>query len=92
MLDMRINVYPIRNDFFGETVTVTGLLTGRDLITQLGGKVSDEVLFLSSCCFKEKEDAMLDEITLADLSRALGVSCRKIGNDGYELIRAMVKE
>lgn len=92
LLDMRINVYPIRNDFFGETVTVTGLLTGRDIITQLKGKISDEVLFLSSCCFKEKEDTMLDEITLADLSRALGISCRKIGNDGYELIRAMVKE
>ncbi len=91
-LEIKINVYAVRNDFFGETVTVTGLLTGGDMIRQLKGKLRGEVLFLSSCCFKENEETMLDEVSLDDLADALGVPCRKIENDGYEWIRAMLIE
>ncbi|MEA5003703.1 MAG: DUF512 domain-containing protein [Christensenella sp.] len=91
-LGVLIRVYPVKNEFFGETVTVTGLLTGRDIMAQLKGKIQDEVLFLSSCCFKENEEAMLDDVSLNELEHAFGVSCRKIDNDGYELIHAMLEE
>lgn len=91
-LGIKINVYPISNAFFGDMVTVTGLLTGRDVIAQLKDKIRDDVLFLSSCCFKENEEAMLDDVSIDELERELGVPCKKIENDGYELIRAMLEE
>ncbi len=54
-LDVRVHVYPIRNEFFGETITVTGLLTGGDIIFQLRGKALGEKLYVSSCMYAGPE-------------------------------------
>ncbi|MEA4852728.1 MAG: DUF512 domain-containing protein [Christensenella sp.] len=91
VMKTKINVYKITNDFFGETVTVTGLLTGRDVIRQLKGKKLGDALLLSSCCFKEHEDAMLDDITIRQVENELGVPCVKVENDGYAFVEALAK-
>ncbi|MCL1863225.1 MAG: DUF512 domain-containing protein [Defluviitaleaceae bacterium] len=68
-----INVYPIKNNFFGENITVSGLLTGEDIIKQVKGRVSDDVLFLPQNAFRDGTDIMLDGTTLGQLSDALTI-------------------
>ncbi len=88
---MTVNVHRVKNDFWGDSVTVAGLLTGNDVIAQVRPGVA-EAIFLSRCCFKETEDAMLDGVTLEELGQALGVPCYKAAADGYELIQMLVEE
>lgn len=66
-------VYAIRNDFFGETVTVAGLVTGGDLIAQLTGKDLGERLLIPSCMLRHGENVFLDDLTTDDVSARLGV-------------------
>ena len=86
-----VNVYCVENEFFGKSVTVTGLLTGSDVARQVKPQ-GEEALFLSRCCFKENENAMLDGMSLEELESALGVPCYKIAADGYELVRNLFEE
>ncbi len=87
-----IEVYAIRNDFFGETVTVAGLLTARDIIAQLKGNVQGDVMLLSAACFREGEDVMLDDVSIQALSEALGMPCKKIACDGFDLMEELTEE
>jgi len=66
-------VYAIRNDFFGETVTVAGLVTGGDLIAQLTGRDLGERLLIPSCMLRHGENVFLDDLTTDDVSARLGV-------------------
>ena len=87
---LKINVYPIRNDFFGHSITVAGLLTGQDISAQLSGKeLGDELLF-PAVCLRADGDVFLDDMTPELLSEALGVPVRATGNDGDEFIRAVL--
>ncbi len=83
-------VYPIRNDFFGETITVTGLITGQDLIAQLKDKPLGEELLLSSSMIRRDSDVFLDDVTIGDVEKALGVKIRLTPNDGYDLVDALL--
>ena len=82
-------VFEIKNDFFGESVTVAGLITGGDLIAQLSGKALGEKLLIPSVMLKRDEDVFLDDVTLSEAEEALGVPIRPVPNDGYELFEAM---
>ena len=84
--NLECNVYPIRNDFFGEKITVTGLITAQDLIKQLKGKNLGNELLLSKSMLKADEDIFLDDITLKEVERELNVRIRKIDNDGFSLL------
>ena len=87
---LKVNVYPIRNDFFGESITVAGLLTGKDIIAQLSGKsLGDELLF-PSVCLRSEGDLLLDGVTPRELSERLFVPVRAVGSDGAEFIRAVL--
>jgi NifB/MoaA-like Fe-S oxidoreductase len=66
-----IRVYPIRNDFFGERITVSGLLTGQDLVAQLTGQMLGERLLLPCNMFKSGEEILLDDMTRAELEKTL---------------------
>lgn len=66
-------VYPILNDFFGHSVNVSGLVTGGDLIRQLRGRELGERLLLPVNMLRHGEDVFLDDVTLADVERELGV-------------------
>lgn len=87
---LTIHVYCIINRFFGESVTVAGLLTGKDVCEQLVGKdLGDELLF-PAVMLKADEDIFLDDMTPAQLSEKLGVPVRPSENDGAELIKAFL--
>lgn len=83
-------VYPIRNDFFGETITVTGLITAQDLIAQLKDKDLGEELLISSAMLMHGSDIFLDDLTVGDVERELNVKVRAVQNDGYELLDAIM--
>lgn len=87
---LRCDVYRIRNDFFGDTITVTGLITAQDLIAQLRGRELGEELLISSAMLMHDSDVFLDDLTVSDVERELGVSLRSTDNDGYELLDAMI--
>ena len=83
-------VYSIRNDFFGESVTVSGLITGGDLISQLRGKELGRRLLISASMLRQEEMDFLDDVTLEEAERALGVKIYPIAQDGGELCDAML--
>ncbi len=82
-------VYKIRNDFFGETITVTGLITGQDLIAQLKDQPLGDMLLLSSNMIKRDSDLFLDDYTISDVEKALNVKIKIIDNDGFSLFDAI---
>ncbi len=87
--NINCRVYKIRNDFFGETITVSGLITARDIISQLKGQPLGNTLLISSNMIKADEDIFLDDLSINDVENALGVKIRKVPNDGYELFDAV---
>ncbi len=86
-LDYR--VYPIKNTFFGETIDVAGLITGGDLIAQLSGKALGERVLIAKNMLRHGETVFLDDVTLEEVERALGVPVVPIGQDGFELFEAV---
>lgn len=89
---LRVNVYRIRNDFFGETITVAGLLTGRDIAAQLAGRELGEVLYFPANALRAEGDLFLCGMTPAELSERLGVPAKPIKCDGGEFIAALTGE
>ncbi len=87
--NINCKVYKIRNDYFGETITVTGLITGRDLIAQLKDKPLGDMLLLSSGMIKKDSDLFLDDYTISDVEQALNVKIKVIESDGYSLFDAI---
>ncbi|MBQ8780634.1 MAG: DUF512 domain-containing protein [Oscillospiraceae bacterium] len=90
--NIKCNVYKITNYFFGETITVTGLLTAQDIISQLKGKHLGDALLLSSSMFKANTDIFLDDMTIADVERELGVKVIVNENDGYDLLEKILHD
>lgn len=86
---IRIRVRAIKNRFFGETITVAGLVTGRDLAGQLAGEPLGDRVLLPSAMLRHEQDRFLDDMTLEALEEALGVPTIPVDNDGYELYAAM---
>lgn len=84
------NVYPIVNHFFGETITVAGLVTGGDLIDQLKGKDLGEELIIPKVMLKADEDIFLDDVTLDEVRKALDIKITPIANDGYDYLDALL--
>lgn len=84
------NVYPIVNHFFGETITVAGLVTGGDLIKQLKGKDLGEELIIPKVMLKADEDIFLDDVTLDEVRKALDIKITPIANDGYDYLDALL--
>ena len=81
-------LYEIRNDFFGHDITVAGLTTGEDLIGQLKDRDLGERLLISKTMLRQDEMDFLDDITLEEASRRLGVPIYPVGEDGFELCDA----
>lgn len=84
--NLKCKVYPIINNFFGEKITVSGLITGQDLISQLKGKDLGEVLILPSAMVKRDSDLLLDDITISQVEEELSVKVILADNDGYDLL------
>ena len=82
-------VYAIENDFFGRSINVTGLITGQDLIKQLKGRKLGERLLISQNMLRREEMDFLDDVTLEQASKELGVPIYPIEQDGFALWDAM---
>ncbi len=88
---LRGRVYPIKNKFFGETITVSGLITGCDLVEQLTGQELGERLLIPSNMLRSGENVFLDDMTLDEVSKALGVPITPVEADsGFDLIDAIL--
>ena len=81
-----VDVISIRNEFFGETITVSGLITGQDLIRQLSGRDLGEKLLLPCNMLKNEEDIFLDDISVEELSRKLNVEIVIVDEGGSDLV------
>ncbi len=79
-------VYDIRNDFFGELITVAGLVTGGDLIAQLRGKPLGELLIIPKTMLRSGEDVFLDDVSVSDVERELGVPVLPVESGGVDLV------
>ena len=88
--NLKINVYAVENDFFGRSITVAGLITGKDLIEQLKGKKLGKTLLIPSVMLKADEDVFLDDVTLEQASDELGVKVVPVINDGGALFDAII--
>lgn len=86
----KIHLYPIRNDFFGEMITVAGLITGQDLVAQLKGKPLGSRLLLPSVMFKSGEKVFLDDMTRTQAEAALQIPINIVKSGGYDLLSAIL--
>ena len=84
----KTEVIPVVNRFFGETITVTGLIVGRDLLHSLEGKTYDAVL-ISGSMLRENTECFLDDMTLDEVREKAGKPIRVVENTGEAFIRAL---
>lgn len=99
--NIKIDTYEIVNNFFGETITVAGLLTGGDIINQLKDKIKSKYLIMPNNMFRKgyelgpAEYIMLDDKTIDDIEEALGVTvlvCDHTGEDIVNIINDVCQE
>ena len=89
---MTVHLYEIRNDFFGELITVAGLITGQDLKAQLSGKPLGSRLLLPCCMLRNGEEVFLDDVTLGELKETLQVQIDIVKSSGQDFIEAVLDE
>lgn len=89
-INTKIHVYSIQNNFFGELITVSGLITGRDLIRQLKGRKLGERLLLPCNMFRSGEEVFLDDIMLSEVNEALQVETYIVKSSGRDFIEAII--
>ena len=85
-----IRVWPIKNEFFGEKITVSGLITGQDLVKQLKGQDLGERLLLPCNMFRSQEEVFLDDMTLSELKDTLQVEADIVKSSGQDFIDAVL--
>ncbi|MDO4490478.1 MAG: DUF512 domain-containing protein [Lachnospiraceae bacterium] len=98
LLDMIREKYPnlqaevteIRNDFFGENITVSGLITGQDLMKQLKGKNLGERLLLPCNMLRSGESVFLDDVTVDQLEEELQVRIQIVDSTGEDFCQAVL--
>lgn len=88
--NIKCNVYKIENDFFGHTITVSGLITGVDLINQLKGKELGSELLISRSMLRSEGDLFLCGTSLNDLEKELGVKVTPIEQDGASFVEGLM--
>ena len=86
---IKINVLEIKNYFFGESITVSGLLTGKDIYEQIKDKSLGDAVIIPANCLRDGEDIFLCGMTLEELTEKLGVEVLVAENDGYDFIDAV---
>ena len=88
--NIHVNVEEITNDFFGPRITVSGLLTGQDIINQLKNKKLGEELLLPINVLRSGEDVLLDDIHLNEIEKTLQVPIRIVKSNGKDLFDALI--
>ena len=88
-LGLEISVYKIINNFYGESVTVSGLLTGKDIAEQLNGKDLGELLLIPENALRADDNDFLDGMTLDELKEKLQVNIIPSGSDGAKILHLL---
>lgn len=92
---LTINIFYIRNDFFGETITVSGLITGQDLVKQIkerqdNGEELGRILNIPSNMLRIGEQVFLDDMTVAEVETKLGMKLIPVESGGKDFIEAII--
>ncbi len=87
---LEIHVYAIRNDFFGERITVSGLLTGQDILAQLKGKPLGGRLLLPQNVLRSGESVFLDDLTVEEMKNSLQAEINIVKSSGCDFINAVL--
>lgn len=87
-----IQVLAIRNEFFGGKITVAGLITGTDLISQLKGKDLGDRLLLTNHMLKSGEPIFLDDLTVEDVQNALQIKVSIVESSGADFVSSLIED
>ena len=87
---LTLHVYEIRNDFFGEKITVSGLLTGQDIIAQMKDRRIGTRLYLPCNVLRSGEDVFLDDLHVTDMEKALQVPIYIVKSSGQSFVEAFL--
>ena len=88
--NLTVHLFPIRNDFFGEKITVAGLITGQDLIAQLKEQKLGDRLLLPCNMLRSGEEVFLDDVTLSQVKDSLQVEVDIVKSSGWDFIEAII--
>jgi putative radical SAM enzyme (TIGR03279 family) len=89
---LTLDVFKVENKFFGPTVTVAGLLTGKDIVKSIVGKTKADCLLVPNVALRRGTDTFLDNVSLKDLEESLGMDVTPIEPTPEGLIRGIVNE
>ena len=87
-----IQVLAIKNEFFGGKITVAGLITGTDLISQLKGKNLGDRLLLTNHMLKSGEPVFLDDVTVDDVQNALQIKVSIVESSGADFVSSLIED
>ena len=87
----KIHVFQVKNHFFGERITVSGLITGQDLKEQLKGKELGSRLLLPCNMLREGENVFLDDVSVGELEKALQTKIHIVKSSGYDFVSAVIQ-
>ena len=85
-----VQVIPVENEFFGSTVTVSGLVTGGDLIKKLENKCLGTKLLITHNMLRDGENVFLDDVTTDDVEEKLGIKLIAVGDSGCEFVESII--
>ncbi len=89
--NLLIHVYAITNEFFGEQITVAGLLTGQDIVNQLKGKELGARVLLPQNVLRSGEDYFLDDMTVSQMEKTLQVKVNIVKSSGYDFVHTILE-
>lgn len=89
---LSVKLIPVENRFFGGGVSVTGLLTGNDIMETLGESYKDKILILPEVLFREGQDVLLDDTLLEDVKKKSGADIRIADGSARSLIEAILAD
>lgn len=89
--NVHVRVIPIRNEFFGEKITVAGLLTGQDLIAQLKGRELGDRLLITEHMLRSGESVFLDDVTVEDVEKTLQIKVSIVESSGNDFVNGIIE-
>lgn len=90
--NIQIDVYPVKNNFFGGGVNVAGLVCGSDIKKQLKGKIDAEIILIPDVMLRDNDRIFLDDVTVEELEEEFATKIESVYNDGYEFIEKITGE
>ena len=90
--NIHVDVVEVTNDFFGPQITVSGLLTGQDIVAQLKNRTLGSELLLPVNVLRSGEDVLLDDMHINEIEKTLQVPVRIVQSNGNYLFDSLVSQ